>query len=472
MTVIGATLLPKLVPQAPSGPEANSNDTGSAQGSSAGASSEPMSASRAIQVLNDSFSRFATASQQDKTGNKRISHDDLIAMRDGKVKGATKDERDAATYFLMHEKLWSYLDTAGNNSSPDGVVGQGDVKAYLESDKAIRVLNDNFSKFDTASQANQMIGRNDLIAIRNSKDKSVTQEQKDAAVYFLNHTKAFDTLARLGGDVYTVPTNAITQKDLDSYNKNGFWIAPADFRMSSYLSLLSPGRQAVINYAAQYAKESTDDPKNRNPKLPSFENNCANFVSQTLLAGGLQPKDGKWFCAPLDPPNKLLWPSAITAYKAFAWKRQQEGKDYHFTADTNNGKWAFLSSTWNDAKSQYEYFSNPANGYVDSAKDTITISKEDIKATTLKNNGKITGSQKLDALWQSKRIQPGDLLYWSDGKGVHHASIITDVSDEDIFFSENSNSKYNESLTNKLNDPTNTDTSITIVHLKDSVFKQ
>ena len=92
---------------------------------------------------------------------------------------------------------------------------------------------------------------------------------------------------------------------------------------------------------------------------------------------------------------------------------------------------------WRLADEQYRYFSNPDNGYING--DVITL----------------TSTQDIAAVASSGGIQTGDLLYFStDGLTVHHATIITTVTDNMIYFAGHTSSQYDCSLADKMGSET------------------
>ena len=86
-----------------------------------------MDRNTAAEVLNRDFAKFDTAAYGGKQDG-LVSADDLRAVRDNS--NATTDQRDAATFLLDHEEVFTSLDTAQNGGSADGLIGQGDVTSY------------------------------------------------------------------------------------------------------------------------------------------------------------------------------------------------------------------------------------------------------------------------------------------------------------------------------------------------------
>jgi len=65
---------------------------------------------------------------------------------------------------------------------------------------------------------------------------------------------------------------------------------------------VSYNRQAARNYALGWSKNGS---KMRNPLYPNFNDDCTNFVSQALHAGGIPQRVGEDTCS--YEPNNVLW---------------------------------------------------------------------------------------------------------------------------------------------------------------------
>ena len=201
-----------------------------------------------------------------------------------------------------------------------------------------------------------------------------------------------------------------------------------------FVDLLGLSRQDAVDYAHQYA---TDDPNKRNPNYPSFGSNCANFVSQALYAGGMQmSKD--WFMCTADEfhgPLSWLYSNGFGDFIGRVDNRLGVGNLFGFhygvqQGTDDRGNRYTWSNPWGAARDQYEYFSDPKNGY---ANGTIDIGSYN------KNNTSDTERVESDIQEAAQTVQPGDLLYWDDGDGVHHATIVTKVKDGEIYYSGNTN---------------------------------
>jgi len=131
--------------------------------------------------------------------------------------------------------------------------------------------------------------------------------------------------------------------------------------------------------------------------LTRLTGDCANFVSQGLIAGGVKKNLFFHYYYPKDNPNNFFVERDMTA----AWAQPQ---------------------------AQYEYFSNVKNHYTES--DPIIFDK----STNI--SGFIND------------VKVGDLLFWgSDYKGsVHHATMITKIENGDIWYSGHTKNRIDASV--------------------------
>jgi hypothetical protein len=136
-----------------------------------------------------------------------------------------------------------------------------------------------------------------------------------------------------------------------------------------------------------------------------------------LFAGGIEmnstwhSKKGKFNW------NTFFWDTGARTKAIFKWNNQ-----YWYDWD--------VSETWRLASSQFAYFSDPNNGYINDEVLTIT-SKDEIE--TAANE------------WE---IQAGDLLYTarSDGTDPHHAMMVTKVENGEIYFAAHTNNRLDKPL--------------------------
>ena len=96
-----------------------------------------------------------------------------------------------------------------------------------------------------------------------------------------------------------------------------------------------------------------------------------------------------------------------------------------------------IGGAWRLAHTQYEYFSNPANGYIDG--DVITIMDASDISSVL-----------AQCAAEGNPIQVGDLMYFTangeGGDGTHHASIISSVNSQEIKYAAHTLEKFDELL--------------------------
>ena len=151
---------------------------------------------------------------------------------------------------------------------------------------------------------------------------------------------------------------------------------------------------------------------------------CTNFTSQALFAGGLAMNDDWHYYKTFNTFYMKGGSFYGSLYKTPDGTVTSRAYDYNFTP------------AWSLARSQYEYFSNPANGYING--EVIIISGVDQIANAANNMG----------------IQKGDLMYFGSlgASQPHHASIITKIENDEIHFSAHTSSRSNEPLTLRLGD--------------------
>jgi hypothetical protein len=110
-----------------------------------------------------------------------------------------------------------------------------------------------------------------------------------------------------------------------------------------------------------------------------------------------------------------------------------------------------FSSAWSMANSQFEYFSNPNNGF---------INGEVIRIGTI---------AEMDDAVRNKNVQIGDMVYWGNDESVHHAAMITGFSKDEktdkmvILYSAHTESRSDEKITAKQLE----DENIYIIRIKD-----
>ncbi len=184
---------------------------------------------------------------------------------------------------------------------------------------------------------------------------------------------------------------------------------------TSYPEDFSYDRTAALAYAREHTsaymgKQPTADfvagklGQGREAGFPNYGQNCANFVSQSLLAGGI-PESGGWH----------------------AW--------------SVDGQWN-ITETWRLANDQYLYFSNPANGFINGEVIDTHFTSFSVP------DGMIDiplGS--LAAYATRLGIQEGDLIFFHGADGiVFHAAMISGVSESGLFYTANSTSQFQASV--------------------------
>ncbi len=169
-------------------------------------------------------------------------------------------------------------------------------------------------------------------------------------------------------------------------------------------------RDAATEYAHIWNDDAnTDD-------YYEYSSDCANFVSQCLVAGGIEMSDN-WYSKRTSKPflSNLIDP------RAWFFKKIRYNWD--------------ISESWRLADEQYKYFSDRNNGYTD--KTVI----------------KIFSPQFIPANVHTKNIQPGDLLYFSkDGKTAYHAAIISKVEDGMIYYAAHTRPQFDCPLSDTMGD--------------------
>ena len=166
-------------------------------------------------------------------------------------------------------------------------------------------------------------------------------------------------------------------------------------------------RDAAKDYMKMYAK----DPNNSYIK---YSADCANFVSQCLVAGGI-PQNSAWYYGGCKMHLEYASNEELDAAKA----------------DMDVGE------PWRKAHTQYEYFSNPANGYINGDVVTIT-SASDIPSVLAQCEA------------EGKPVQVGDIMYFTPngegGDGTHHAAIISTVHSQEIKYAAHTQERFDETL--------------------------
>lgn len=197
-------------------------------------------------------------------------------------------------------------------------------------------------------------------------------------------------------------------------------------------------RQKALNYAAKWFGAY-------NPTYYAYSQDCANFVSQCLYAGGM-PMASSWH--PTVDGKEVAW-GAVTARNGSAHKdsiAKDSGKEDPFEKDS-------ISPTWRLAQKLFAYYAASQTSFINGSVLTVNSST---------NIHEVLASAAADG----KFIQPGDLLFFApEGRGeddINHAVFITGVSGDEIYFSSHNCSRLNEALSPHLSHK-----SVFIVRLND-----
>jgi len=218
------------------------------------------------------------------------------------------------------------------------------------------------------------------------------------------------------------------------------WNQPLDF-----IDLDGLCRCCVREYIVRYAEA-------RNPDYPEWDSNCANFVSQALAAGGIEHvhSPSQWFIMPA--ANRRNLPAWLMNMYA-RYSRLAHNIDMSFNNAALNNLSVYVSRSWNIANNQFDFFSNPNNGFI---------------------NGPVLTVRRYTDIWAIARnmnVQVGDLIHMDlEGVGViNHAVIVSRVTNYDIYFSGNTSDMLDFSLTYWFRER-RPDAVIHITRLNDSVF--
>lgn len=155
--------------------------------------------------------------------------------------------------------------------------------------------------------------------------------------------------------------------------------------------------EAAVAYARKYANT-------HNPDYPLFEQNCTNFVSQCLVAGGIA-MDGK---GKISETKKYNYIKNVSEWYSVARKNEKTGR-MHYSTNTN-----FINTD-----SFINYFTE-VRGYV------YTIYNNDYE-------GKINCYND---------IASGDvLMFYNDKNEIVHVGIVSGVGDMNAYYCANTNAK-------------------------------
>jgi RHS repeat-associated protein len=159
------------------------------------------------------------------------------------------------------------------------------------------------------------------------------------------------------------------------------------------------------NAAKEYAKKWSES---RNTEYYDYSSDCANFVSQCLLAGGFK-MDDNWHSY-----KKERW--AVDIRRIGSVMKGNRNQDFDWD----------ISENWRLATKQYSHFKNS-----DLTSGEVIINEKDNMANVIKNNN----------------IQIGDIMYFKfDQAKPHHATMITKIENDMIYYSAHTNNANDKAL--------------------------
>jgi hypothetical protein len=161
-------------------------------------------------------------------------------------------------------------------------------------------------------------------------------------------------------------------------------------------------REKAVEYALEWANSF-------NPEYHTSDNDCTNFVSQCLYAGGYKMTED-WFMVKAKDSEVNLF------FKAFI----------KITADQSTEDGWIWTKSWVVLKEFYPYKSQSLYStkelYIDKASNIENVFKNE----------------------RSPNV--GDIMIFVDGGGVCHATLITKVTDKEIYYSAHSEPRSNYEL--------------------------
>lgn len=152
-------------------------------------------------------------------------------------------------------------------------------------------------------------------------------------------------------------------------------------------------RESAVAYAREYSTK-------RNPDYPEFSNNCTNFVSQCLIAGGMLLNE-----APAADENNRITYSASTSQWFYGSLKISDEKPPNYIVSTSFVRTTDFVSYWVDTNGMdFSTYDNTFSGR------TFLI----------------------------KNASPGDvLLLYNESGEIVHLGMITTVTKDDVMFCAN-----------------------------------
>jgi hypothetical protein len=232
---------------------------------------------------------------------------------------------------------------------------------------------------------------------------------------------------------------------LIKFNQQGNEQLEINIKQEEIIGLLQTGKYGT---SAKDLKSRDYGFPETNPNYPFFSGkNCANFVSQSLHAGGLEMNDA-WT---ISERKGLNWIEGFFKKVYLKIHRKLSDSNHYYNASDKTFD-VEVSDTWVNASAQYDYFKDPKNGYING--DVIKINSKNINEI-LQNLG-------------DYNIQSADLLYWdwTSNGSIDHATVICSVTESDILYAGNSNTRFGVSFFDVFQD----NYTCYVLRLNDSVF--
>ena len=193
-------------------------------------------------------------------------------------------------------------------------------------------------------------------------------------------------------------------------------------------------RKSAVEYAKKYATSSNKEYLDFDSKIDKLSyylyantmlsSDCTNFTSQALVSGGLTMNE-EWSYS--QKKNECKWYDNLFLGFGCSWTyRDSDGKP------TKSSMEYKFTDAWCNAKSQFEYFSDPTNGYINGEVIKIDQCNEETIEKAIEENN----------------IQPGDLLYFanSDTGNVSHSTMVSSIDNNMLHYAAHSNSYVAKSV--------------------------
>ncbi|WP_169719937.1 amidase domain-containing protein [Actinomyces slackii] len=143
--------------------------------------------------------------------------------------------------------------------------------------------------------------------------------------------------------------------------------APADTAAVPVYNTTNPDEAAMSRYAKKWTSPPYDgdvNPDDFNPDFPVMGNNCANFASQVLHAGGWEYDDG------VNPRNTANWSPDLSG--PFGPSRTWVNSSYQYTY-VLEGSYVWLDNVYNAAAGDLLYVDWDPDGKADGTIDHVMV---------------------------------------------------------------------------------------------------